>query len=406
MTMDAFTAGIAFAVAQVCIAVVMAGVYFATRSETCTRYWALGGGLAATGILIIAANAGASNYAILALGNNLLTAGLVFEWWGLQVFAGRRPSKVGHVILVVFFLVFGAVLLSRADIAVRSAISAATVTLVYALCTHDLWQLVRRQGISAASSIGFAAAAGLIGTSVVRFGFALKGIPAYSPVTSTTLAVAVVFMIPLAGKLLFSLAQLLLYFERLVSNQRHKAMHDELTGLLNRRAFVAAGKREMALAVRQEQPLAVAYIDVDYFKSINDRYGHGTGDEVLRKVAAVLAETAREVDLVARYGGDEFCVVLPGLTHEDAQAVGNRLVDTMRRAPLHGLTVSLSIGIATAGAGIEVPWEDLLGLADETLYAAKEAGRNCCVVRSAIVVPNAELLGTCAPDRYPASINN
>lgn len=382
--MDAFTAGMAFAIAQVCIAVVMAAVYLATRTEACTRYWALGNGFAGAGLLIIAANAGAPNYIILALGNNLIAAGIVLEWWGLQVFAGRRPSRIGHVVLATFFLVFGALLLARADVAVRSAASALLITAVYALCLHDLTLLVRRQGFSAASVIGCAVSAVLIVTSLIRFGFSFRGIPAYAPTMSGALPVTIVFLIPLACKQLFSLAQLLLFFERLVSNQRHEALHDGLTGLMNRRALDMAGEREVSLAVRQKQALAVAYIDVDFFKSINDRFGHHTGDEVLRDVAAVLKAAAREVDLVARYGGDEFCLVLPGLSREHAHAVGNRLVDDMQRASLHGMTVSLSIGIGTMESNSSMAWKDLLQIADEALYAAKEAGRNCCVVHTAV----------------------
>lgn len=162
---------------------------------------------------------------------------------------------------------------------------------------------------------------------------------------------------------------------RLFAQVQKLATTDELTGLFNRRHFFELARAELSRAVRHGLPLAAMLLDVDRFKSVNDTYGHAAGDQVLRQVAAVCRETLRAEDVLGRYGGEEFAVLLQG---EGALELGERL-----RAALEGtvivlpaleLRVTASIGVAEWRGD-----EDLAGLlnrADAALYAAKGGGRN------------------------------
>jgi diguanylate cyclase (GGDEF)-like protein len=163
---------------------------------------------------------------------------------------------------------------------------------------------------------------------------------------------------------------------------RRVARTDDLTGLLNRRGFRQTFEREWRQAIRSGSSLSLLYIDVDYFKSFNDRYGHGYGDEVLSSIARVLeANIRRPRDIAARHGGEEFAIVLPETDASGAQ----RIAETIRQAimairithessPHH--TVTVSIGVATAQPSRGKASAHLLEIADTALYRAKAAGRN------------------------------
>src|SRR5690606_38530956 len=157
---------------------------------------------------------------------------------------------------------------------------------------------------------------------------------------------------------------------------RHLATHDELSKLLNRRAIFTAGERELELSQRLERPLSLAFIDIDLFKHFNDEFGHAAGDAVITEVAAILQRTCRAVDLVGRYGGEEFLIVLPGADAGDAIDIGRRLVETVRDYRYRGRhPVTISTGLATLAADIS-SWPQLLARADAMLYEAKRQGRN------------------------------
>ena len=151
------------------------------------------------------------------------------------------------------------------------------------------------------------------------------------------------------------------------------AASDPLTGLANRRALTTALTREVARSVRTKEPLSLAIMDIDFFKKINDTYGHMAGDDVLRAVADVMAATVRDVDVVARYGGEEFAIVLPNCPSEGALIVVERV-----RAAVASLNtvakVTVSAGIATATGTAGADAELLMADADEALYASKRAG--------------------------------
>ena len=164
----------------------------------------------------------------------------------------------------------------------------------------------------------------------------------------------------------------------LLTRLAEQSRTDALTGLANRRALDERLLDALARSRRYEQPLAVALCDLDFFKRINDRFGHSTGDEVLRRVSAILRTHCRATDLVARYGGEEFCLVF---IEADA-TVASRLCDVLRAAveahdwaAVHPqLAVTLSIGIADDAH--LVTQEQLLAAADRHLYRAKHEGKN------------------------------
>ena len=161
----------------------------------------------------------------------------------------------------------------------------------------------------------------------------------------------------------------------LVEQVRSMARADMLTGLANRRAWEESLPREVARAARVARPLSVAVIDLDYFKEVNDAGGHQAGDQTLRAVAAAWSSQVRDVDLLARYGGDEFALVMPDCDADQAQAIVDRLRDT---TPLE---TTFSAGIATWDG--EESITELVRRADEALYAAKGAGRARTVVSAA-----------------------
>jgi diguanylate cyclase (GGDEF)-like protein len=154
------------------------------------------------------------------------------------------------------------------------------------------------------------------------------------------------------------------------------ALTDHLTGLANRAQFDRTLESEIAHATRANKPFSVLYLDLDSFKHINDRFGHAAGDEVLREVARRLTRAARAEDLVARFGGDEFGVLVRWGTRESAQALAQRIEDAVTKPVLlardEAVQVGVSIGLATFSTDVNSPAR-LLDEADRALYQAKRA---------------------------------
>jgi diguanylate cyclase (GGDEF)-like protein len=162
-------------------------------------------------------------------------------------------------------------------------------------------------------------------------------------------------------------AQLLGEIERL-------ATRDSLTGLANRRLFDESLHREMARSQRLATPLSLLVLDVDHFKQVNDTYGHQTGDAVLRAVASALVANTKNFDVAARYGGDEFVVLLPGCSRDDSMGVAQRVRSGIA-AYVGEAPVTVSAGIATTPDNA-ADAERLMAAADAALYEAKRTGRD------------------------------
>lgn len=157
------------------------------------------------------------------------------------------------------------------------------------------------------------------------------------------------------------------------------ARTDALTGLLNRKAFVEAAENEISRAQRAGGPLAVAYLDCDNFKQVNDELGHATGDTLLAKVAEVATANVRAVDSVARLGGDEFACLLPNATETEAlQVVTQMKAELDRHMGQHSWPVGFSIGLAAFAEPPESV-DRLIGSADELMYQAKHTEKGTLV---------------------------
>jgi diguanylate cyclase (GGDEF)-like protein len=171
--------------------------------------------------------------------------------------------------------------------------------------------------------------------------------------------------------------------EAVMAQAREVAHIDPLTFLLNRRSIVRALQDEVLRAERYPSQLSISIVDVDHFKNINDTYGHPIGDEVLRQVAYQLRDQVRHPDMVGRYGGEEFLIILPNSDKRAAAEQADRLCRQMRETVInvkgHKINVTLSIGVAQLKTEIDT-WDSLLNRADNSMYEAKNKGRDCWAV--------------------------
>jgi diguanylate cyclase (GGDEF)-like protein/PAS domain S-box-containing protein len=164
---------------------------------------------------------------------------------------------------------------------------------------------------------------------------------------------------------------------------KYLAMTDELTGLTNRRSFFIRGANEIKRTQRSEMPLSLLMLDVDSFKSVNDRYGHEVGDQVLQRIANILVANVREIDTVARMGGEEFSILLPNTNPEDAAILAERLRSAIEgtRFPILERSTKVTLSIGIAAYRLESPdIDDMLRNADAAMYQAKNEGRNRVVL--------------------------
>jgi len=194
---------------------------------------------------------------------------------------------------------------------------------------------------------------------------------------------AIAFLACNAGILMISIGFLVLHMEVVEESARNLAVVDPLTGTFNRRTFQELAEKEISRARRTKAPLSMIMFDLDQFKRINDQHGHLTGDDVLKKFAAIVQESLRREDLLVRYGGEEFCVLLPDVSVERAFQLAERILDVVGGTPFHARKNDKRLFAVTVSAGVaglrEEDGNDIAGLvgrSDDALYTAKATGRN------------------------------
>ena len=256
--------------------------------------------------------------------------------------------------------------------------------------------------------------AGLLLEAVVLGVRALVAISTHSEATNILQSSALqtlTFLATFSVVLVSSVGFVFMSRDRADENNRVLAALDPLTGVANRRSLIAALDRDMARAQRMREPMALMMVDIDHFKDVNDRYGHPAGDRVLCSVVNVLRQRVRAQDLVGRYGGEEFMVLLPDTGLTGAQQLARALCKAVEESrcpadgvPGPGIAVTVSIGVFGGRLGSGDSWDMLIAAADRALYQAKNNGRNRVEVATGLRRPSAQLAAQANPETLPQSL--
>lgn len=301
-------------------------------------------------------------------------------WQGARTFEGRKPLRWPMFAPAIWL---GACLVPgfMADIGYRVVLSSMLVSPLLAMTAFEFWRgrgeaLPSRWAVIAlfaSLAVFFAVRAPLVAIAPFPFG----ALPAQGA-SIAIFNLAIIFHTIMIAVLLVALSK-----ERLELEQRTRAQTDPLTGALNRLAFMTRGVRIVQRHESRREPLSILFIDLDHFKSLNDRHGHSGGDDVLTKFVAVVHDNIRPSDFLFRIGGEEFCCLLPETRTEFATVVAQRIRRQVEAATVDvagkPVKVTVSIGIAGSEAfGYHV--DTLLRRADMAVYEAKRQGRNRVVV--------------------------
>lgn len=306
--------------------------------------------------------------------NATLVAGIGLSMLGTEKFFGLASSRRAYLLILALAIAGnGWWLLARPDFSMRVAVFSLLVFLFYARQVQLVW----RHGERHFSSFFFGALMLMQAVVVLARGVSalLHGGASVNLMVAGTPA-GIYLAVANFMALLLTVGFMTVATRRLQQILERRSTHDPLTQVLNRRGFGDAYARETGNLRRRRLPLTLLSIDLDYFKLINDRYGHAVGDQVLAHVATVIGSALRESDCVARFGGEEFVVLMPDMPAHNALGVAERIRALLHEPSHAGLPpCTVSIGVACQASVVE-GLEQLLSRADAALYLAKERGRD------------------------------
>lgn len=314
------------------------------------------------------------------IGNTLMILACCLFWAGIRQFYGRStPWRASALVLAATMLLLVGFTAFDDDITARIAIMSFAEFVVLAMVARELR---RRQKPTRSPGADLAGAmiAVMMTIQVVRSVCAVAGVGGpISPVTFNA-PQALGFMLLIFSSTMVNFGFVLMAIDRLRADVASLALIDDLTGIANRRHFLVRLAEACAHASQSNSPLALLVIDLDGFKTINDGFGHGAGDACLRSFTTAAQARLRDSDLFARSGGDEFCIILPSTTLNDAALIARDLVKTCRKARAYWngeqIPMTVSIGVAAWSSDMGLDSQMLITVADQALYSAKKQGRD------------------------------
>ncbi len=391
MVLDTGTLTVVLAVMSVVMAGAMALLWRVHGDYPGVTSWIAANVLQTVAMITLIFRAGMSEDVSIVIGNAATAGGYLFALHGINRFTGQPPQV--RTSLALLGLVVGgfiALLAVDAPAPLRSGLISGVNTVVTLLTA---WRLLAfalsSEGMREVALI----AAGLHGLHGAFLGARVFLVLTMPPLGSLMVPNGfqhVLLMEFVVAMVLSSTMFILLTTRRLQTDLNRLAAIDGLTGCYNRRALLELAEREIARCERSAADLAVMMIDIDHFKPLNDTHGHAAGDAILVQVVQRARATLRPVDLFGRYGGEEFCVVLPGLAPGDTLSVAERLRTAVSGLPCTvgtlSLSVTISMGVAHYGGdGRSVA--ELIAAADAALYQAKTAGRDRVVFATTDTCP-------------------
>jgi diguanylate cyclase (GGDEF)-like protein len=345
---------------------------------TAVAWWGFADLLRAASVALFGMYGSVSDLVSIDLANAVLFTAFALTWTGARVFDHRRPQPILMFGGAALWLVLCRVPSIAASWEVRVLLSSGIITSYTWAAAYEFWRGRSEPLVSRWPAIFMLFAHGALYLLRTPFGAMLPWSPAGNQVFASVWMTVLSF-----EALLFtiSIAFILLAMAKERTEHRHKtaALVDPLTGISNRRAFLQDGETQLRRQAADPRPTAVMLLDLDNFKSINDRFGHAVGDRVLQLFADVAGGCLRRVDLFGRLGGEEFAALLSDTSREKAMAIAEEIRASFANATqeVDGRPV-----IATVSIGVVISYDAVLDLsallaqADHALYRAKDNGRN------------------------------
>lgn len=372
---------------------VQLAVWSARRTDATLALWAIGNFIGGCGALFVALRGRLPDLLSIGFANALLVGSLCAVWAGMRRFGGQPvPHALVFGVPAVAFVLLGIVPAIADSYALRTVVTSMMIGAVNLAVAIDLQRCQRQEALRARVFLVW-----VFGLNALFYFWRAWASRDLAPDSNLLVPDRIVGLTLLIGNLklaAWNIGALLMANERMQVRLLHAATSDALTKLLNRAGFRDLGERQHQRSRHGQRPLSVLLMDLDRFKSINDRHGHDAGDRALCAFSECALQSLRPTDLLARLGGEEFCALLPDTDATAACEVGERLRSNVAALATRSGGESLRLTVSIGVAQIELPDESVhaaLSRADVALYRAKAEGRDRVAMASPRTVATAPL---------------